>query len=128
MKNKVIKIAMIFSVLFMININNFVVFAATTIDEVITDGDSFIRDGSKSQVINMEGLKDFSGDVYNLVFAIGLVIAVIVGSVLGIKFMISSIEEKAKIKEILIVYGMGCAVLFGAFTIWKVTIEILGNV
>ena len=54
-----------------------------------------------------------------------MIIAVIVGTILGIKFMVSSIEEKAKIKEILLVYIIGCVVLVGAFSLWKIIVNLM---
>ena len=36
-----------------------------------------------------------------------------------------SIEEKAEIKTMLIPYIIGCVVVFGAFTIWKIVVDIL---
>ena len=57
----------------------------------------------------------------------GIVLAVLVGGVLGVKFMIASAEDKAKIKEAMIPYVLGCIVIFGAFGIWKLAITILNN-
>lgn len=126
MKNKFINILMLVVIICVIPITSF---AGTAIDDVVSDGDSFLDHASSPDtVINITELSDFSGDVYNLILSIGMVVAVVVGSILGIKFMISSVDEKAKIKETLIVYGIGCAVLFGAFTIWKIVMAILGNV
>lgn len=126
MKNKNIKIVMLIIFLCIIPIKSF---GATAIDDVVRDGDSFLSKANPvSTVINEEELSNFSSDVYNLIFAIGMIIAVIVGMVLGIQFMISSIDEKAKIKETIVPYFIGCAVLFGAFAIWKIVIEILGTI
>ena len=123
------KVCYILIILLMICLIPIRTFAGTAIDDVLGDGDTFISHAdSADTVINTSKLQSFSGDVFNLILAIGMVIAVIVGIVLGIQFMISSVEEKAKVKEILIVYVIGCAVLFGAFTIWKIVIGILGNV
>ena len=41
--------------------------------------------------------------------------------------MIASAEDKAKIKEAMIPYVLGCIVIFGAFGIWKLAITILNN-
>ena len=38
--------------------------------------------------------------------------------------MISSVEEQAKIKELLVPYVAGCIVIFGAFGIWKLAVNI----
>ena len=56
----------------------------------------------------------------------GTIIAVLVGAVLGIKIMVATVEEKAKIKELMVPYIVGCIVMFSAFTIWKVVVTI-GN-
>ena len=37
------------------------------------------------------------------------------------------INERAKVKEVLIPYIAGCIVIFGAFTIWKIIVTILQN-
>ena len=76
-------------------------------------------------MINTTGLNNFSDTLYNTLLLIGMVIAVIIGTIIGIKFMISSVEEKAKLKEILIVYVIGCIVLVGAFSIWKIIVVIM---
>ena len=62
-----------------------------------------------------------------LVLAIALVVAVVIGMVIGIQFMTASVEEKAKIKESLLPYAVGCVVVFGAFGIWKLAINVLSN-
>jgi hypothetical protein len=49
----------------------------------------------------------------------------LVGVILGIQFIVSATEGKAKIKEKLIPYCIGCIVVFGAFGIWKLVINIL---
>ena len=51
--------------------------------------------------------------------------AVIIGMVIGIQFMTASVEEKAKIKESLVPYVVGCVVVFGAFGIWKLAVTVL---
>ena len=55
---------------------------------------------------------------------IGTIVAVIYASVLGIRFMLGSVEEKAEIKESLIPFIVGCVIVFGGFVLWKIIIEI----
>ena len=54
----------------------------------------------------------------------GIVAAVICGACLGIFFIISSPEGKAKVSQYLVPYIVGCVVVFGAFGIWKMTVEV----
>ena len=57
---------------------------------------------------------------------VGVALTAIIGVVLGIKFMIASVEDKAKVKEAFVPYIMGCIVIYGAFGIWRVFL-VLGN-
>lgn len=102
--------------------------SATTIDQVIGDADQFVTDGEVNVAIDENRLKDTKNFLYNLFLGIGIIVAVIVGMVLGVKYMIGSVEEKAEYKELLVGYLVGCVVLFGAFGIWKLVVNILGKV
>lgn len=89
---------------------------------------NFVSAGNEENTINIdEGrTQNASSVIYNVFFSIGVVVAVIMSSVLGIKFMIGSVEEKAQIKESLVPFIIGCVVVFGAFGIWKIVVTI-GN-
>ena len=98
---------------------------ATTISNIIQGADGFITNGSSSDMIAGDKIKNLSDMIYNVLLILGTVIAVIVGSVLGIQFITGSVEQKAKVKDSLIPFVIGCVVIFGAFGIWKLVITIL---
>lgn len=128
MKNKFI-FTMIFVVLLTsIFIDNIVYAENSGLSQIISGGDEFMEKGSKNSeiIFDKEKMKNTSNTIANILIAIGTVIAVIVSSILGIKFMIGSVEEKAQIKEALVPFVIGCIVIFGAFTIWKIFVNI-GN-
>ena len=88
--------------------------------------DKYLVNGTHSDMeINSKDLKEASNKVYNILLILGVTAAVIIGMILGIKFMTGGIEEQAKVKESLIPYIAGCIAVFGAFTIWKVVLEVL---
>ncbi len=95
--------------------------------DIISSADNFIEDGKNEKNVGLdEGvIKDLSNTMYNILFVLGIVIVVIWGLVIAIKFITGSVEEKAEVKKTLIPYVAGCVVLFGAFTIWKVVVTIL---
>lgn len=97
------------------------------VDDVISDGDSFIGLG-KSNRIDVSNLQTFSRNIYNILLTIGIVVAVVSGSIIGIKYMLGSVEEKADIKGLLIPYIAGCVIIFGSFAIWKIVVTILQGV
>lgn len=102
---------------------------STTIDSVIDGAGDFIKDGERQQArIKQEDLQELSSTIYNVLLVIGVIVAAIVGIVLAIKFITGSIEEKADVKAMLIPYVIGCVVVFGAFTIWKIVVDILQSV
>ncbi len=98
-------------------------------DEVISEADKFINAGkNQDSKISQNKLKNASNSLYNMLLIMGIVLAVIIGVFLGIKFMLSSAEDKAKVKEALIPYIAGCIVIFSGFTIWKLVISLIGAI
>ena len=65
------------------------------------------------------GLKPDKGNTsqMGILQTLGIVIAVIVLMVLGIKYMMGSAEEKAEYKKTMIPYVVGAILIFGATTI-----------
>ena len=95
---------------------------------MIADADNFVSAAGKSNKINNAELADLSGTIYNIALQIGVAVAVLAGMALGIKFMISGVDEKADVKKALTVYIVGCVVIFGAFGIWKLVVEIVQKI
>lgn len=69
---------------------------------------------------------DMSNQILSVLIPLGTIVAVLMAAYLGIKFMTGSAEDQAKVKETLIPYVVGCIVVFGGFTIWKLVIEVFG--
>ena len=72
-------------------------------------------------------IKEIINDIYNILFPLAVVITVAIAGVLGIKFMMASAEDKAKLKESLVPYVAGCVVIYGAFGIWKLAIIVFST-
>jgi len=112
----------LFSTLFFLPKTN-----ASTIGEIFSTGKGFIEEGNDiDETIDTTALTDTSDFLYNSLLAIGVVAAIIVAMILGIQFMWASAEEKAKVKEAILPFVVGCFVVFGSFTIWKLAVNI-GN-
>lgn len=93
-------------------------------ESFLKEGEGTTQEASKTKLDEAK-LKETSDFLYNLLLGIAMVVAVIVGLIIGIRFMISSVEEKAKIKELLLPYVVGCGVVFGAFGLWSLIVNIL---
>ena len=133
--NKVLKIVIVFIIIFATLMQFNRVYASNTTDwtKLFSSGDDFIKKGFDDQnVANIsldEGtLKDEASGIFKIFVIIGIIFSVIVGGILGIKFMMASAEDKAPIKEALIPYIVGCVVVYGAFAIWRLVIIVLQNI
>lgn len=122
MKNIFIKISLIICILILLFSINTKVFA---IGEIIDDGQSFLS-AADSGTVNMDiaDIESASGYLYNILLSLGVVIAVIVATILGVQFMLSEAEGQAKVKEMLIPFVIGCVIVFGGFGIWNIALKL----
>lgn len=123
MKKRILRISLVVLIFVLLT---YTISKATTVDDIISSAKGFISSGSgASTPIGEDDIKDLSNIIYNILASVGAAIAIIVAAILGIKLMTGSVEEQAKTKEMLVPFGIGCAVVFGAFVIWKVVVNIL---
>lgn len=130
---KTFKIIISMLIIFIIISNVTVTFADSDIDDIspsqiFSGADSFLEAGTGTNaVLDDTSFKEVSNVIYNILLTVGIVAAVIVGLIIGIRMMIGSSTQKAETKELLIPYIVGCVVIFGAFGIWKLVVEILNQ-
>ncbi len=118
------KIFLLF-IICLIIITSFSYTQATSIFDIFAQSDDFVTQGENNSDVDYAPINLASDLLFNLFFSIFLVLAIIIGVIHGIKFMTSSAEEKAEIKEGLFPYAVAIVILFGGFGIWKMTIEFL---
>lgn len=116
----------ILTVLNLLILNNGSVYA---LSGIVGGAQNFINDGVRDSgpTISDGDLQDMSDILYNALLVIATIIAIIVGLVIAIQFMTGSVAEKAEVKKTLIPYIAGCIVIFGAFGIWKIVVDILSQ-
>lgn len=96
-----------------------------SLDDVMNNGNSFLNAGSESStMIDQNDLKSLSNFISGVLLTIAIGVTVITGAIMGVNFITQSIEEKAKVKESMIPWGIGIIVSFGAFTIWEVAVNL----
>lgn len=122
---KIIKIFILIFIIFNIAINTS---NAGVLSNTIDKASSFISDGTVSVAFNDSKTKELSNVIYNILFIAGVVIAVGVSAILGIKFIMGSAEEKAEIQKDLVPFIIGCVAMFASFAIWKAIVLILNSV
>lgn len=87
--------------------------------EQIAQGNS---SADTSKVVNL------GGTIVTIMQTIGIVVAVVVLLVIGIKYMIGSAEEKAEYKKTMIPYIVGAVLIFASTTIVNVVYQIANGV
>ena len=100
--------------------------AEESLEEVITDGNRFTSTGELK--LDPDNLQNFSRTMYNILLAVGVAVAVIVGAIIGIKLMVAPIEERAEAKKLLVPYVAGCVIVFAGFGIWQLVVTILQGI
>ena len=73
--------------------------------------------GLKPNTSNTTQIDTVGQKIMGILQTLGIVVAVIVLMVLGIKYMMGSAEEKAEYKKTMIPYVVGAILIFGATTI-----------
>lgn len=69
-----------------------------------------------------EDVTKIGNQLIGIITTVGVVVAVIILLVLGIKYMMGSASEKAEYKETMIPYLVGAILIFGASAITKVVV------
>lgn len=117
---------MIFTILFVISIVPQKVNATDT-TSIINGADRFLEGAENRALFDADKEKEGIDQLYYIMLTIGIIIAFLVGTILGIQFITSGSVGKAKVKEKTIPFVLGALVVFGAFGIWKLVYNVLNG-
>lgn len=87
--------------------------------DIIAKGNA---DANTDKVVNL------GATIVTIIQTVGIVVAVVVLLILGIKYMMGSAEEKAEYKKTMIPYLVGAILIFASTTIVKVVYNIANGV
>lgn len=88
----------------------------------------FIDRGSKNETISQQKVEQDLKPLAQILMGIAVLVLLSVGAILGVKYMISGADDRAKIKEKLIWYIVSAVLIFGAVAIFNIVINILNKV
>ena len=74
---------------------------------------------------NQDELNSRVGKIFGIVSAIGTIMSVIIIMIIGVRYMVGSIEEKAEYKKTILTYLIGAVLLFGATTLPSMVYNIM---
>ncbi len=102
---------------------------AITMKDIADEAGSIIDKGKDkfSDTMGGDGIDKITDPllgIAQILMTIGVGVILIVGVVMGIKYMSASPEEAAKLKQQLVGLVVAAVVVLGAWTIWSVAIDI----
>ena len=94
---------------------------------ILTMGEDWenLGKGHTNTTMDTDKIKSLSDQIYNMLLAVAVVTAIIVGAILGILFMTAGINRKVEVQRSLFPYLISCVVVFGSLGIWKLVVTIL---
>ena len=78
--------------------------------------------------VDTSGLSGVGANIVSIITTIGIIVAVVVLLVLGIKYMMGSASEKAEYKKTMIPYLVGAVLIFGASAIAKAVVAMSSTI
>ena len=112
----IIMIAMVFTVAF------------GTVSNAEVDSDAVVEGLFTGGSADTTGIQGVGTNIVNIITTIGIIVAVIVLLILGIKYMTGSASEKAEYKKTMIPYLVGAILIFGASAIAKAVIAMTQSI
>lgn len=97
---------------------------ALTLGEMENKAQNFINTGSQQQNINYDNVTKEFKDLGNILTMIGAGVMVAVTAYMGIKYLTAGPEAQAKLKTQLIGVVVSGMVIFGAYFIWRIVLQI----
>lgn len=97
---------------------------ASSADSTIGDLEKFNGNGGS----NSERLRQKAEKILGVIQVVGIVVSVAILMVLGIKYMLGSVEEKSQYKETMIPYLIGAALVFSGTSIPQIIYKISKNI
>ena len=94
---------------------------------LITNSYGFSVDDLTGTEQEITTLKNAGNSILKIISTVGVVISVVVLIVLGIKYMMGSVEEKAEYKKTLLPYVIGAALVFAASGIAQIVYNIANS-
>lgn len=95
---------------------------------ILSEGKDFIKKGSSQTPIKWDEIKKNILPIAHILAAIATVVFMVVGMIMGIKYMISGADERAGIKQKLIWLIIAMVLVYGATGIYNLVVDIMQNI
>lgn len=99
-----------------------------SLDNIFSAGKEFIDKGSENAVISTDDAIDKFVPIGITLVGIATIVLVVVGLIMGVKYMIAGANEKAQLKQKLIYYVISVVLVYGATGIFALVIQVFNNI
>ena len=99
-----------------------------SLDDIYSSGQDFINRGSQNVAITTEDAINAFVPVGITLVGIATIVLVIVGLVMGVKYMIAGANEKAQLKQKLIYFVISVVLVYGATGIFALVVNVFNNI
>lgn len=99
-------------------------FTLTTAVSAKPDVENIISEMDNQTANGAQNVSKIGGQIADIITTVGIVVAVIVILILGIKYMMGSASEKAEYKKTMIPYVVGAMLILGGSAIVKILFSI----
>ena len=97
-------------------------------DDIYDAGKGFIEKGNENVAISTSDAINAFVPVGMTLVGIATIVLIIVGLIMGVKYMIAGANEKAQLKEKLIYFVISIVLVYGATGIFAIVIQIFNNI
>ena len=99
-----------------------------SLDDIFSAGKGFIDKGSQGAPISTDDAINEFVPVGITLVGIATIVLVVVGLIMGVKYMIAGANEKAQLKQKLIYYVISVVLVYGATGIFALVIQVFNNI
>ena len=89
------------------------------------DDPDYYKPSTSIDDADTQAITQKAGNIMNVIFVIGIVISVVSLIIIGIKYMVGSVEEKAEYKKTMIPYIVGICFIASASAVVKIIASII---
>lgn len=101
---------------------------SVNVSSMFNSAQNFIKRGEDTEQISSEEAQKGLLGLGKILMSIGILVALVTGSILGVKYMISGADTKANLKQVLIWWVVGVIVVLGAIGIFNIVVNTMNNV
>ena len=101
---------------------------AFSLDDIFSSGKEFIDKGNEGAPITTQDAIAAFVPVGITLVGIATIVLIVVGLIMGVKYMIAGANEKAQLKEKLIYFVISIVLVYGATGIFVLVIQIFNNI